>query len=206
MAVRPIKFNSNGSIDIYHDEYNHGGIIQPTDLRYAKNQDGTENKDVILMRCPVPGCDSFSLHPSSGGCDPENVKRLFELNIPSGLTLADVQAAKITHIEEASNQYLQTFQSPALGAPHTYLSTSKDIPLLDGEYAYVAGPDYKGEVIPWYTIEEGIKDHTGAQFRQMWLDGRSNLRAINAKVGGLVAQVQEATTVEEVNAVEVTFP
>jgi len=76
MAIRPISFNSDGSVEVYHDEGNHGGTVQVADIHYAKAPDGTEDERFLLLACPVAGCSSVSLHPIGGGCDPENVQRL----------------------------------------------------------------------------------------------------------------------------------
>lgn len=120
--------------------------------------------------------------------------------------ILSAKEAKVAQIEDLSNQYLQTFQSSALGTPHTYLSALKDIALLDGEFGYVNSQVYGGEPINWYTIEQGYVDHTAQQFIQVWLDGRNNLRTVKEKAAGLIAQVQAATTIDEVNAIQVVFP
>jgi len=77
MAVRPIRFNTDGSIDIWHDEANHGGTIQLADAQFAQRIDGSEDLRFLHIDCPVAGCGSHSVHPAGGGCDPEMVQRLF---------------------------------------------------------------------------------------------------------------------------------
>lgn len=77
MAIRPIKFNADGSIEVWHDERGRGGIIPEADIKFIKKQDGTDDLRFIVLDCPVPGCNSSSLHPASGGVDPERVQRMF---------------------------------------------------------------------------------------------------------------------------------
>ena len=77
MAVRPIQFMPDGSIEIWHDERSHGGIVTAGGVQFARKPDGSEDRRSILLYCPVPGCDSMSCHPAGGGCSPEQVQRMF---------------------------------------------------------------------------------------------------------------------------------
>jgi hypothetical protein len=77
MAIRPITYNPDGSIEVWHDEFSHGGTIPEADIKFAKKHDGTDDERFIILNCPYPGCNSSSLHPASGGCDPEQVQKLF---------------------------------------------------------------------------------------------------------------------------------
>lgn len=129
-----------------------------------------------------------------------------ERTVDELITLADAQAAKIAQLQQAANDYLKTFKSDALVTVHTYLSSEYDMTLLNGEYAYVQSNDYKGETISWYTVENGYTDHTGEQFRKVWLDGRANMRATKEKAEALYRQIMAATTINEVKAIEVVIP
>ena len=77
MAIRPIVFNSDGSIEVWHDERGHGGTIQEADIQFAKKPDATDDERLIILNCPVSGCGSQSIHPAGGGCDPERVQKMF---------------------------------------------------------------------------------------------------------------------------------
>ncbi|MHB8918915.1 MAG: hypothetical protein ACYC4H_12890 [Desulfocucumaceae bacterium] len=77
MAIIPIKFNVDGSIKVRHTEFNHEGIILETDIKFAKKLDGTDDLRFIILGCPVAGCNSESIHPASGGVDPEKVQKMF---------------------------------------------------------------------------------------------------------------------------------
>lgn len=115
--------------------------------------------------------------------------------------LPEVKATKIAQLEAAEMTYLQTFASNALGTVHTYLSDLKGMTILNGQYAYIKSADYKGELLPYYTVEEGLVDHTAAQFTQVWLDGMAKVKAASVKLDGLIKQVMAATTVAQVNAI-----
>lgn len=77
MAIRPIEFNADGSVQVWHDEANHGGVLKSEEIVFAKALDGGEDLRFLVMPCPVPGCGSESFHPVGGGCDPERVQMLF---------------------------------------------------------------------------------------------------------------------------------
>jgi hypothetical protein len=77
MAIRPIKFNDDGSIEIWHDEFGHGGTISEKDINHAKDEKGNEDERFLVLECPVLGCNSYSVHPVSGGVDPKNIQELF---------------------------------------------------------------------------------------------------------------------------------
>lgn len=89
MAIRPTKFNADGSVDVWHDELGHGGTLQASDLAWARGADGTPNTDYAVVPCPFAGCTSHSVHPISGGCDPRRVQFLFALAHRRRLLAAD---------------------------------------------------------------------------------------------------------------------
>jgi len=74
MSIRPIKFNADGSVEVWDDDRQHGGTIQPASILYPKNSDGTDDESLLILPCPV--CGGCTVHPIGGGCDPENVQRL----------------------------------------------------------------------------------------------------------------------------------
>lgn len=75
MAVRPILSSKDGSVQVWHDEGQHGATVTLADLKPGRNPDGRPNYRFTSLSCPV--CGAVSLHPASGGCDPEQVQRLF---------------------------------------------------------------------------------------------------------------------------------
>lgn len=96
MAVRPVEVTTT-NVEVHHDERGHGGLVPLTALRPGRQDDGTPDYRFTQLACPVPGCDAVSLHPASGGCDPDQVQRLFAhliLNNPK-LPARTWQAAKV---------------------------------------------------------------------------------------------------------------
>lgn len=77
MAVRPIAIHPDGTVDIWHDEASHGGTVRLTDLRPGLQGNGQKDFRFTQLACPVPDCGAVSVHPASGGCDPDEVQRLF---------------------------------------------------------------------------------------------------------------------------------
>lgn len=77
MAVRPLRVNPDGTIAVWHDEAEHGGTVRLTDLRLVRQPNGQPNFRFTQLACPVAGCGAISVHPASGGCDPDAVQRLF---------------------------------------------------------------------------------------------------------------------------------
>lgn len=77
MAVRPLRVNPDGTVAVWHDELVHGGVVRLTDLRPGLLANGQKDFRFTQLTCPVAGCGAVSVHPCSGGCDPDNVQRLF---------------------------------------------------------------------------------------------------------------------------------
>ncbi len=75
MAIRVTGYTARG-LDVWHDELGHGGALVWAALAFAPRPDGTPNRDGIVLACPVAGCDSTSVHPIGGGCDPAGVQEL----------------------------------------------------------------------------------------------------------------------------------
>ncbi|KIL38298.1 hypothetical protein SD70_27165 [Gordoniibacillus kamchatkensis] len=61
--------------------------------------------------------------------------------------LAAARASKLAEINTAATNALQTFTSSALGTPHTYLSGTNDMLLLEAEDRFMQGPDYDNQPI-----------------------------------------------------------
>jgi hypothetical protein len=76
MAVRPVVFNADGSIDVILDEMGHSGTIPAAEVVWAKNADGTDNHNLIALECP-DGCGSVSIWPVGGGGTPVEGQQMF---------------------------------------------------------------------------------------------------------------------------------
>lgn len=114
MAVRPIKIMGD-TVEVWHDEGQHGGRVTLHTLAFGAAPNGSEDLRYLHIPCPVPGCDSHSVHPASGGCDPESVQRLFVKRLmlhpkhagkPAARAFADAQAEHQALVEaEGPNRY-----------------------------------------------------------------------------------------------------
>lgn len=77
MAIRPVGIDATG-VQVVHDERGgHGGTVPWADIDFAQRPDGTRAQHFVVLPCPVAGCDSYSVHPVSGGADRDNVRELF---------------------------------------------------------------------------------------------------------------------------------
>jgi hypothetical protein len=120
---------------------------------------------------------------------------------PPPPTLDDVKNAKIAELTAVNNSASASFTSTALGTSHTYLSDADAMSKFNAEYTFVNGPDWDGQPILWFTIEEGGVEHTKDQFNQVWLDGRNHVATNFNKWDSLVKQVKACTTIDEVNSI-----
>lgn len=77
MSIRPIVFNKDGSVNVWHDEANHGGTAPADALRFTSQLDGSSDYRFLTLPCPVKNCGAVSTHPVSGGAAPEMVQELF---------------------------------------------------------------------------------------------------------------------------------
>ena len=76
MSVRPIKFNTDGSVDVVYDEGGHSGTIPAAEIKWATGIGGTEDHNFIVLACP-DGCGATSTHPVGGGAAPTEVQTMF---------------------------------------------------------------------------------------------------------------------------------
>ncbi len=125
----------------------------------------------------------------------------YSLIVPT-VTLDEYKQNKINELKSIETNKLSTFKSSALGSEHTYLSGSDDMLLLTGEYAYIKGDDYQGELPLWYTVENNNVEHTKAQFIQVYLDCRLNVQTIKYHRATLEAQVIACTDQPSIDLIE----
>jgi hypothetical protein len=97
MAVRPMGIAAGG-VEVWHDEFQHGGTVAWADVDFGKRGDGVADQRAIYLPCPVPGCDSASWHPVTGGVDRPAVRELFARYF---LRRAQALGLNITTIAEA---------------------------------------------------------------------------------------------------------
>jgi hypothetical protein len=78
MSVRPVTFNSDGSIDVVYDEGGHSGTIPAAEVTWDKDLDGADDHDYIVLQCP-DGCGATSTWPVGGGADALMGQQMFVL-------------------------------------------------------------------------------------------------------------------------------
>lgn len=117
------------------------------------------------------------------------------------IVLQAAKDAKYAEFKRLETEKLESFVSPALGTPHTYLSGPDDMTLLTGEFTFINSAMYDGGPIVWFTVESGNVAHTKDQFNSVYSDGRNHVGETKYTRAALEAQVSAATTPEEVEAV-----
>lgn len=88
MAIRPVTFNADGSIEVWHDEGGHGGRVPLGALQLGRLPGAaTPDQRTVTVSCPVAGCGSSSTHPLVGGVVPREVQRaIVRALLASGLS------------------------------------------------------------------------------------------------------------------------
>jgi hypothetical protein len=123
------------------------------------------------------------------------------------LTLDAQKNAKIALLSDLCDQSLNTFQSSALGTPHTYLIGQDDkgrdyMTLFAGEFSYITSTYYDpAKPIIWYTVESGNIIHSKDEFAQVFLDARDHVGNVKYKLADLEAQVLQAIDKPAVDAI-----
>lgn len=77
MAVVPIAFLDNDTIEIVDQENGHVSTIEIVDIKHPSRL-GEEDETQLVIACPV--CQATSFHPVSGGSDPDSIQRLAALH------------------------------------------------------------------------------------------------------------------------------
>lgn len=103
MAIQPVS-TATGGVEVYHAERGHGGTVAWADVDFAKAPDGSADRRVVCLPCPVPGCNSASWHPITGGVDRPAVRELFARYI---LRRAAALGLNLTTIAEARDYVRQ---------------------------------------------------------------------------------------------------
>ena len=76
MSVKPLVINADGSVEAYCEETRHSGHVPKANITYAKNQDGTDNLNLVCLPCPDM-CGVASFIPAGGGGAPLESQRMF---------------------------------------------------------------------------------------------------------------------------------
>jgi hypothetical protein len=67
-VIRPTVLHADGSVDAIFDEMQHTGTVLEAQILWARNIDGSENRDMLLLPCP-DGCGAVSSHPRGSTTD-----------------------------------------------------------------------------------------------------------------------------------------
>lgn len=73
--ARCINYDADGTVMVYHtvpskagtSDFEHKSRVVLADIPYSKKQDGTDDPDMLLVTCPVPGCGTRVWVPLIGG-------------------------------------------------------------------------------------------------------------------------------------------
>lgn len=104
------------------------------------------------------------------------------------------------------SQIYAGFQSSALGTPHTYPAKDKDQSNLTASVVASTLPNLPADwTTPFWCCDANgvwaLVPHTAAQIQQVGLDGKAAITTAIVKNATLQKQVQDATTVADVEAV-----
>jgi hypothetical protein len=126
----------------------------------------------------------------------------WDVDHPFGATLEDIKNVKIAQLRDFFQQTLNAgFQSSADGTPRTYGFSPTDQANMS-HAANVIALGIAVYPIPYADITGAVVELNEAQFKQLVIDAQNfNLTQVN-KLRSLIAQVKQATTVDEVNAVQ----
>jgi hypothetical protein len=120
---------------------------------------------------------------------------------PNRNTLADYQQTKIAVLDDLCNKtILAGFTSSALGAPHQYDFDEEAQRNFAGALALM-NADSTITSITWKTVDAGPLPHTRDQFIQLCKDGFAFKESQIQKYWNLKAQVQQASSIDQVNAI-----
>jgi hypothetical protein len=116
-------------------------------------------------------------------------------------TLDDAKKQKLAQLAYFRDQEIySTFQSSALGTTKTYNYNREAYENFRGE-AILLNLDPTISSVNWATVEDGFVTHTRDQFIQVIKDGASHEKNAKMKYYQLEAQVNAATTIDQVNAI-----
>ena len=128
-------------------------------------------------------------------------------NWPPSPTLAQAQDNQVQILSSAcASAIVAGFSSSALGSAHTYPSQPNDQSNLIGAATVSQTPGLPSTWTCnfWCADSTGawaLRPHTAAQTQQVLAAGLAAREALSAKLAGLVAQVDDATTVASVQAI-----
>lgn len=132
----------------------------------------------------------------------EVTKEEFDLLLKENIVdLKNIKKQDINAICEA--EIIGGFKSEALGSEHIYQSTEADqtnlmaMIVADEDDYFKCGVEDENGVITW-----SYEMHTVAQFKQVHKEGKDLIKNLLMKAQALKVAVADATTVEEVEAIQ----
>jgi hypothetical protein len=194
------------------------GIYQPASEYFVYNVDGSVESVRPQEFCYTPEAGFFKNPNYVPYVPPEERIRQLEGEIANlqspktpdrlyleldktSATLEDVKAAKIAQLNYLCNQtILAGFISAALDQEHTYGFDLEDQANLTGQLTLMQ-VDQSITEVDWKTKDAGVLTHTRDQFIQVCKDGAAFKNQQIAKYWTLKAQVEAATTWQEVDAI-----
>ncbi|MPW17867.1 hypothetical protein GCT13_13205 [Paraburkholderia sp. CNPSo 3157] len=131
---------------------------------------------------------------------------------PSARELADARTSQKAIVSQAcQDEILAGFESSALGAPHSYPAKFTDQQNLNASVVASLLPGLAADwTTPfWCADADGVwayVPHTAAQIQQAGRDGKAAILACLTKNQQLAEQIDGATTIEAVQAVQWSNP
>lgn len=139
MPVNIIQFEK-GNIEVLHTDL---GICKPGKIKisslefiedYQKRIDGkvivpsNQFQTMLVVECPEPDCDSYSIYPIDGGHDPENIQELFIRVL--ALKSKDFTKAK-NYVKKHTDRFKhEDLKEKDLIDKHTVVDRIKDLPFV----------------------------------------------------------------------------
>lgn len=165
---------------------------------YCIDQDGFYLKVVEIKDNGDTPSDCVDTFPSYGLYKPKwNGSQWIEAETPENL-LTEVKASKLAELNGKCDQTIMSgFTSSALGTSHTYRSLLIDQVWFNATLnRFAVDPNFTS--VNYLTLDSGYLQHTKAQLTQVFVDGHAFGDSQITKLNALKAQVDNATTIEDV--------
>jgi len=108
MSIYVSDFGDGTTWTVTHDDSGHGGPIDPTSVQHPVGIGGIENHNLLAIICPV--CQAVSVHPASGGAQPQSVQQMFVTHAQSNgcpcgqVAAGDPEALAASHVRLQCNR------------------------------------------------------------------------------------------------------
>jgi hypothetical protein len=117
--------------------------------------------------------------------------------------LKEVRKKEIS--EKCRLAILSNFQSSCLGIAHTYGFDEDDQTNFSGFMTAIANGLYTSSTVEWNTKDSGYLTHTIDEMKQLYMDGFIHKQTKLYRCGQLKTLVDNCSTIEEVNAIQITY-